>query len=113
MELEQLEQQLKTQILVLEEEECRLKDWLDSIHRVEQIVVGRGLDSADRNLGSQPRTSGERVPCNEVLDHLRSVCTQNVNPKDLFDERLVSLRQTLSIQPVKHSWKERFGLEEK
>jgi hypothetical protein len=112
MKLEQLEQEIKTQISIVEEEECRLKDWLESIRRVEQIVVGRGLDSADRNLGSQPRTFGERVPRKEVLDHLRLVCTQSVNPKDLFDERLGSLRQTLSIQPVKHSWKERFCLEE-
>jgi hypothetical protein len=108
MKLEQLEQELKTQISILEEEESRLKDWLESLHQVENMVVCRGLDSAlatsELNPSSQFQTPVERAPFDEDSNHLRSACTQSVNPKDVFEEQLDSLRQKLSIRSVKRNW---------
>jgi hypothetical protein len=114
MNLEQLERQLRTKISVVEEEECRLRDWLESLHQVESLVVRKGFDSPvsdGSQFSSQLPNFVDRESFDENFDHLRSVRAENRNPEDLFEKCFNKLRENLSIQPETRSWKQRLHLE--
>lgn len=101
MDLAELEQTVRSQISALEAKESRLKGWLQSLDQIESRVG----PSEEFELSLQLQKLIDRLPVDSSVNHFILNRLPNINSKELFEERLSSLRERLSIQPIKFNWK--------
>ena len=101
MNLDRLEEELRSQISILEEEESRLKDWLAALQEGENVWGCRVLDAKVHNFSFRAQTLVHPVPSGGFSKQLRSDLVLDVPPKEVFEEQLSKLRQSLCIQPLR------------
>ena len=114
MNLDRLEEELRSQISILEYKESRLKDWLQSADHSGCIDGWKDhfrFEGDDSNFISELLSGIDSAVLDKERVKQREICLPTLNSEKAFDERINGLRKDLSLGTVKRNWRQRFGLE--